>query len=146
MEPRKRSHSSKTRTVGYLPRKNGSLPHGEEEEEEEERSVVPFWVLTLGCKIPSLFFCLPASPLTSTHPVFIFCLSSPLPLSPTLLFCVMVLLRDTADNSHWKKKKLQEQTEAMGREVDTVCFRFLMTEVQLVGDYMTVILSYVYYM
>lgn len=34
----------------------------------------------------------------------------------------------------------------MGREVDTVCFRFLMTEVQLVGDYMTVILSYVYYM
>lgn len=65
---------------------------------------------------------------------------------PTLLFCVLVLLRATAGNSHWKKKKLQEQTEAMGREVDTVCFRFLMTEVQLVGDYMTVILSYVYYM
>lgn len=34
----------------------------------------------------------------------------------------------------------------MGREVDIVCFRFLLTEVQLIGDCMTVILSYVYYM
>lgn len=34
----------------------------------------------------------------------------------------------------------------MGREVDIVCFRFLMMEVQLIGDCMTVILTYVYYM
>lgn len=45
-----------------------------------------------------------------------------------------------------RKKRLQEQQEAMGREVDVVCFQFLMMEVQLVGDCMTVILSYVYYM
>lgn len=77
--PSQRSHSSKTRRVGCFPRENGSLPH--REEEEEEHSIVLFWVLTLGCEIPSLFFCLPASPLTSTHPLFIFCLGSPLPLS-----------------------------------------------------------------
>lgn len=69
-----------------------------------------------------------------------------MPLSPTLLFCVLVRLRATADDSHWKKKRLQEQKKAMGREVDIVCFRFLMMEVQLIGDCMTVILSYVYYM
>lgn len=50
--------------------------------------MVTFWVLTLGCEIHPLFFCLLASPLTSIHLVSIFCLSFLLPLSrDPLLLC-----------------------------------------------------------
>lgn len=37
-------------------------------------------------------------------------------------------------NEEKKRRKQEQKNEVTGREVDIVCFWFLMTEVQLVGD------------